>query len=53
MKPKYDLVCSKDGKVVAKQDITDWTYKQVGELWLLQEEQYGRSCRIKKREVER
>ena len=50
MKPKYDLVCYKDGKVVAKQDITTWSLKQVGELWLLQEEKLGRSCQIKRRE---
>jgi len=47
MKEIYELVMSVDGKVVAIQDITNWTANQVEELWLIEARQ-GRECEIKK-----
>jgi len=44
---RYDLVITKDDKVVALQNITNWTEKEVEELWLIQEGM-GRECQIKK-----
>ena len=47
MKEIYELVMSKNGKVVAIQPITGWTVNEVENLWLDQERE-GRTCEIKK-----
>jgi len=47
MKEIYELVISKNGKVVAIQPLTDWTANEVEKLWLDQARQ-GRECEIKK-----
>lgn len=39
----YDLIISKNGKIVAIQDITNWTVQDIAELCKIEEE-IGRTC---------